>query len=148
MDPNKRNFDSARFNLLWSSFNWLVETAYNVCQIKTFITRVAFKSQSTVNLEICICNLHSWYKFALTSVTRKLHSFSQTELIFSCMFVLPRLRGSHSNRGVFKQATLDTILLSVYVVSNWLDLIGVITNWETKYFEQESMQRRFDLVKY
>ena len=40
-----------------------------------------------------------------------------------------------SNRGQFScRCTLD----------QWLDLIGVISSWETKYFKQEPIQRRFD----
>ena len=40
-----------------------------------------------------------------------------------------------SNRGQFScRCTLD----------QWLDLIGVISSWETKYFKQEPIQLRFD----
>ena len=35
-----------------------------------------------------------------------------------------------------------TILLLVHVGSKWLDLIGVFTNWDTKYLEQEPIQRK------
>ena len=38
--------------------------------------------------------------------------------------------------------------LSVYDGSNWLDIIGVITIRENKYFEREPIQRKFDLVMY
>ena len=35
------------------------------------------------------------------------------------------------------------VILSMYIGSKWPDhdLIGVITNWETKYFEKEPVQQ-------
>ena len=47
------------------------------------------------------------------------------------------------NSRVLKQATLDN-LPAVARWDQWLDLIGVITSWEAKYFKQEPIQRIFD----
>ena len=88
------NFDSA---CIFSSFNWLAETDYYLCQIQ--IQDQHFQNHSAKNLEMCkdwfymvtslVCTCFTVYKFALT-LQKNCTPFSanQNWVIFSCILLL------------------------------------------------------------